>query len=151
MASNFCTTQRAVLTLGACLIVGLFGCDSSPPLAPVEGVVTYDGKPLEFGYVMFQPRKGQPAQGQITTDGTFTLATEGHGPGAFLGEHRVSVYCYQGHRPGASDPNNPNQSLGASLIPPGYSRGGMSGLSAEVTAGGLSGFAIELSSRGPGR
>ncbi|QDT68559.1 hypothetical protein MalM25_14820 [Planctomycetes bacterium MalM25] len=151
MDSNFRVTQGIALTLGTGLLVGSLGCDSSPPLAPVQGVVTYNGEPLEFGYVMFQPPKGQPAQGQIAADGTFTLATEGHGPGAFLGQHRVSVYCYEGHRPGAVDPNNPNQSLGASLIPPGYSRGGMSGLSAEVTTEGLSDFAIELSSRGPGR
>ena len=113
--------------------------------------MTLDGKPLEFGYVVFQPPQGQPAKGQIGPDGGFTLETKGFGPGAFIAKHRVSVYCYQGHRPGAQDPNQPNQSLGASLIPPAYSRGGMSGLSADVPPDGLADFAIELSSQGPGR
>ncbi len=42
-------------------------------------------------------------------------------------------------------------SLGRSLIPEAYTRGGMSGLTASVPAEGLEGYAVELSAKGPQR
>jgi hypothetical protein len=34
-------------------------------MVPVTGTVHYNGRPLEFGSVTFQPRSGQPARGVI--------------------------------------------------------------------------------------
>lgn len=127
------------------------GCNNGPSMANVSGSVTLDGKPLEFGYVVFQPAQGQPAQGEIADDGAFTLSSFKPGDGAQVGSHKVTVLCYQGHSP-AAKANQPqgHVSLGASLIPLAYTRSGMSGLRVDVPAEGLDGYVIELSSKGPG-
>src|SRR6476469_2683029 len=57
------------------MLVVLAGCNRGPKMTSVTGKVIYNGHPLEFGVVMFQPPSGQPAQGQIQPDGTFTLST----------------------------------------------------------------------------
>ena len=51
------------------------GCNHGPKMAPVTGKVLYNGKPLTFGVITFQPPSGQPAQGDIQSDGAFTLST----------------------------------------------------------------------------
>ena len=51
--------------LRAALVV-LTGCGSNgPKLASVRGTVTYKGKKLPYGTVMFQPDEGQAATGEI--------------------------------------------------------------------------------------
>ena len=82
------------------------GCDggpSRPPLAKVHGKVTYKGKPLTFGAVIFMPvaglgdagptmgGPGQPSAGNIQPDGSYELTTDTPGDGAIVGEHKVGV------------------------------------------------------------
>lgn len=142
----------AIKSIPVFLLLTLVGCEQPPATAPVTGQVTIDGEPLDFGFVVFQPAKGQPAKGEVGPGGEFALMSAKLGEGALIGPHRVSVYCYEGHSPAArAQQNGGNVSLGRSLIPAAYSRGGMSGLSAEVPPEGLADFKIELSSRGPGR
>ncbi|MCA1686777.1 MAG: hypothetical protein LC745_12580 [Planctomycetia bacterium] len=60
-------------------------------------MVTYNGKPVTNGSVMFTPaggkggETGQGAVGQLESDGSFTLTTFDKGDGALLGEHVVTV------------------------------------------------------------
>jgi hypothetical protein len=109
------------------------GCKQTPRVVPVAGKVLYNGKPLPFGSVMFQPDQGQAAVGDIQADGSFKLSSYGPDDGAVPGTHKVSVSCYEGHRPGKAS----GDSLGKLLIPLKYTRFGSSGLTAEVqdTAG----------------
>lgn len=111
------------------------GCGGGPELVPVTGKVMYNGQPLPFGVVMFQPNAGQPAQGEIQPDGTFTLSSFKPDDGAVIGTHRVSVLCFQGHDPAVIAKRQPGDqsSLGSSLLPLDYARGATSGLTAEVT------------------
>ena len=53
----------AAAFVAATLAVGALGCGggSDLPLAEVRGVVTYKGKPLDKGDVVFAPRGGPPA------------------------------------------------------------------------------------------
>jgi hypothetical protein len=104
------------------------GCKQTPRVVPVAGKVLYNGKPLPFGSVMFQPDQGQAAVGDIQADGSFKLSSYGPDDGAVPGKHKVSVSCYEGHRPGKAS----GDSLGKLLIPLKYTRFGSSGLSAEV-------------------
>jgi hypothetical protein len=71
------------------------GCQSNAPeLAPVKGIVTYQGQPLTRGHVVFTPlenTRGPQAIGLIQNDGTFTMMTLDR-PGAALGEHRVTIH-----------------------------------------------------------
>ena len=87
-----------------------------------------NGKPLPFGTLMFQPDQGQAAVGDIQADGSFKLSSYGPNDGAVPGTHKVSVSCYEGHRPGKAS----GDSLGKLLIPLKYTRFGSSGLTAEI-------------------
>jgi hypothetical protein len=65
-------------------------------LAKVSGKVTYNGKPVTTGSVMFTPLGGAKdasriATGQIESDGSYALTTYDTGDGAVLGQHAVTV------------------------------------------------------------
>jgi hypothetical protein len=67
------------------------GCDRSGlNLAPVSGVVTVNGAPVEKAGVLFMPQSGPFASGTTDAEGKFTLATANR-PGALVGEHRVAI------------------------------------------------------------
>src|SRR5262249_8325025 len=104
------------LALRFFLLPVLAGCNRGPKMLPVSGKVIYNGRPLEFGVVMFQPPSGQPAQGQIQPDGTFTLSTYRLNDGAVVGKHKVRVACYESMRPGFVKGSG-EQSLGKPLVP----------------------------------
>ena len=66
---------------------------SDLPLAEVRGVVTYKGKPLETGDVVFIPQgglAGLEATGEIESDGSYRLMTNDD-DGAAIGTHKVTV------------------------------------------------------------
>ncbi len=113
------------------------GCGSSNlPVAPMEGKVLYNGQPLSFGSVMFQPSQGPPAHGQIQSDGTFRLSTYEENDGAVIGTHKVRVTCLQNQAPNAAsspEANAPPETMfDKSLIPTKYGRIGTSGITVEV-------------------
>jgi hypothetical protein len=77
---------------------------SKPPLGRVHGRVTYNGKPLTNGSVIFTPvagptggATGQIAAGQLGSDGSYTLTTFEKGDGAILGQHVVTVEAHEGN------------------------------------------------------
>lgn len=133
----------------ATLTTGLSGCNYGPPLGQVSGRVTLDGTPLRFGKVMFQNTQGgQPATGDIESDGSFVLSTFSPGDGAIVGTHRVRVVCYSSQDPTKRSVDGPaGDALGELLVPEKYSSLGASGLSAEVPAEGLVDFIVELHSK----
>ncbi len=77
----------------ALIAVASVGCGSSgPELAPVKGVVTLEGEPLEGAVVLFQPNDGgKPATGLTDASGGFVLTTLEEGDGAQVGVNSVSV------------------------------------------------------------
>ena len=124
--------RRAVLVamaIGVAILPFSGGCKRNPRVVPVKGKVLYNGQPLPFGSVMFQPDRGQAAVGDLTADGTFMLSSYGPNDGAVPGRHSVSVSCYDGQRPGKTGGGD---SLGKLMIPLKYTRFGSSGLTAEV-------------------
>jgi hypothetical protein len=112
-------------------------------MVPVTGKVLYNGNPLEFGSVTFQPPRGQAARGKIQSDGAFSLSTYEPGDGAVVGLHKVRITCYESQRapltPGAGE-----QSLGKLLIPTRYTLFDQSGLTADVQTGQSEPFLFEL-------
>jgi hypothetical protein len=67
-----------------------------PRLVPVSGKVVYKNKPVSQAWVQFHPKasggaQGFAANGQTNEDGTFTLRTYPHGPGATPGQYAVTV------------------------------------------------------------
>jgi hypothetical protein len=70
----------------------LSGCGADRGLAPVQGRVVLDGKPVEGAAVMFEPESGGiPATGITDAKGEFSLTTTGRGTGATIGKNGVSV------------------------------------------------------------
>jgi hypothetical protein len=67
------------------------GCNRSGlNLAYVDGVVTYNGQPVEHAGVLFKPDVGPFAMGTTDAQGKFTLVTANQ-PGALIGEHKVGI------------------------------------------------------------
>jgi hypothetical protein len=84
--------------LAAVLLASCSGCGSDAgqfvgKTIPVKGKVTFKGKPLTQGEIVFEPDggAGREAHGNIQGDGTFELTTFKAGDGAVPGTHRVAV------------------------------------------------------------
>ncbi|QDV71939.1 hypothetical protein [Botrimarina mediterranea] len=125
------------LVVASCVVMS--GCGSTQELAPVRGKVTYKGKPLTTGVVMFQPLSGPPARGRIQPDGTFELEMLGEGAGAPLGTNRVRVSSREPSADTATE-----TALGKLLIPKRYTDFATSGLTVEVAADRTEPYLIEL-------
>jgi hypothetical protein len=132
------TVRFNLIGLLAAAMLGLAGCGSPKPpaLAPVRGLVTYQGAPLPGGLIVFTPddesgSHGPCALGVIGPDGRYTLSTDGV-PGATPGRHRVTV----------SGPTTSGWMLPGHLRDP-----ALSGLQAEVQAGQENVFDVPLKDR----
>ncbi|MCG6155034.1 hypothetical protein [Rubinisphaera margarita] len=116
----------------AVILTGLVGCESSSDLAQtarVQGTVSYQGKPVTTGTVMFIPvGGGPPATGQIQPDGSYVMKTYFSADGAVLGEHKVTITALD---MGTGLPEDEATEPKA-LIPEKYSRDATSGLTATV-------------------
>jgi hypothetical protein len=132
------TTLRCLsVSLLAAIVVSV-GCSRLPELAPVSGRVTLDGKPLEFGGVMFQPERGPASTAAIGNDGRFTLTWQRKSAGAVIGLNRVAVTAYESDRPGYQPPPlSPGEEprIGKSVVPERYTSISESGLEIDVQLG----------------
>ena len=101
MYSQALPSRRRTLVLlclpvaAACLVA--VGCgEKLPPLTPVKGAVTVDGKKLTSGQVSLVPETPDPKQqvppssGKIDSDGNYEIFTGGK-TGAPLGKYKVKV------------------------------------------------------------
>jgi hypothetical protein len=96
-------SARTAMTLVAsvCVVLSAAGCSGGDPNQPklgrVYGTVSYKGKPVEGGHVVFTPSAekggatGQTATGEIASDGSYELTTFNTGDGAILGQHIATV------------------------------------------------------------
>lgn len=84
-------------TIAAVAVLGLLaGCSQDGPLtAPVDGIVTFGGKPVQHAKVMFFPQKvtnGRIGFAQTNVEGKFSdVRTEGTSGGAVVGSHFVTI------------------------------------------------------------
>ncbi len=125
---RFAIARWICIVVVSLLLVSTSGCGKKQqPVVPVSGTVLYNGKPLDSGSVVFQPKDGPPAHSKIQQDGTFRLSTHRDGDGAVLGEHAVQITCYE--PPPTGQIETP---LGKSRIPRKYTSYETSGLKANV-------------------
>lgn len=88
----------SVLVIGAIA----FGCSKSgPTVVEVQGVVTYQGKPVPKGTVLFLPKPNtdgsfHPASGVIAGDGSYSMKAFPGRKGVVPGEYLVAVNAYTG-------------------------------------------------------
>ncbi len=148
MVSLNASGGRLFLSVGCLGLLGLLasGCGGGPdlpPMAPVSGQVTLDGKPLSVGFVQFVPegpgeKSAPPGVGNIGTDGRYEITTAGV-RGAVVGSHKIRVEATE---PRLSDDDPP----GVSLIPLRYNNPATSSLTAEVKADQENNVPLELTS-----
>jgi hypothetical protein len=120
-----------------CVLPALAGCgETASPFVKVGGTVTLDGKPLESGFVQFQPTSGQVASGEIGPGGRFVLSTHSAGDGVLPGTYQVTVVAY--------DPEATEQTPEHLIVPLRYTRSGTSGLEVTVFQGSTTPVSIEL-------
>ena len=123
-------TLNVVAWLATLPLIGSLGCSGSPTIkresAKVSGMVTYQGKPLSGGRIVYMHSAGSSAGADIK-DGIYTLT-------ATVGENQISVDYREpaaeipGGRPGMLVP-------GKSLVPEKYSAPVSSGLTYTVKSG----------------
>jgi hypothetical protein len=87
--------RLVVLLLVAALAVGCSKKDpNAPELLGVDGVVTFDGQPLENAVVCFHPigtTRGTEAFGRTDASGHYALKSRHLGEGTPVGEYRVII------------------------------------------------------------
>jgi len=133
----------------AMLVVGCSGRSDRPPLGHVRGTVTYQGKPLATGSLVFEVPGARQAQGKIV-DGKITEAgAYAADDGVPLGTARIAVFATEANQPSKMQlptkrPANPGEAMssgmgktpvGKSLIPAKYNDPSTSGLTWKIEAG----------------
>lgn len=85
-------------TLLVCGLIALSGCsgETQPPMVPVNGKVTMDGKAITGGAVYLHPDASNSFQddkpsGQLQLDGSFTIRTFPFGDGVPPGRYKVTL------------------------------------------------------------
>ena len=73
------------------ILTGCGGIPDQPPLGTVTGIVTLDGKPLEFVEISFSPEVGRPSDGDTNSLGEYELTYVQNIKGAKVGKHKVMV------------------------------------------------------------
>ena len=148
-------TVRHLLSfiVGLGLVCSFGGCSNDPnmpKLGKVHGKVTYNGKPLDGGRVLFTPaagkggETGQSASGEIDSSGTYEMTTYNTGDGAILGQHIVTVVAREKRdMPKPDADSHIKYELPKSLTPPKYATADKSPLRCTVVPEGMT-FDIEL-------
>ncbi len=128
-----------ILLLAAALCVAGCAGEKVPQLARVHGKVTFQGKPLTTGRVVFMPvKQGEgesriyPASGDIKEDGSYELTTNNPGDGASIGEHKVIMEVF--NAPGQGGAPAPGMTL-KSIVPMKYTDPSTTPLTKTVAAG----------------
>lgn len=129
--------SAAVFTLLGC------GGQGGDPSAPVSGRVTFDGKPLTAGEVIFVAENGKRSKGNISADGSFKLASPSGGDSP-VGPSYVCVTALQ------PAPSGDRYAAPVSLIPARFGQPEQSGMTWDVQPDG-SQVLIELFSNGRGK
>jgi hypothetical protein len=103
------------------------GRGNRPVLARVAGTVSYNGKPLARGKMVFVPSQGRSAVGKIVDGRIFEVTTFDRNDGAVVGPHKIQIASFV-REPTAME-------IVPWAIPERYGNVSTSGLTAEVIAG----------------
>lgn len=85
-------SSRIAVAVCCCLLPLLIGCGE--PNAELKGTVTYNGKPLNSGSIMFQCDAGPVENANIESDGTYVIS------GLPMGPAKVTVQVSAPPQPG---------------------------------------------------
>jgi hypothetical protein len=133
------------LTLGFAFLLtcSLAGCGDN--LVSVGGTATLDGEKMTKGSVTFHPvGEGPLGQGQIQSDGTFTISTaskEGLPPG----KYKVTVVATEDPPPAPEGPGAVEVAP-KSLLPPKYGNPKTTDIEFDIPSSGAKDLEIKLTS-----
>jgi hypothetical protein len=138
--------------LSAALALTALGCGGRSddyPREPISGTVTLDGKPIERGYITFEPKSGQPTQsGGMIEQGKYEVPVQS---GAVPGAYSVAVFAEAAKVAVNASPGTPEYEAAAKKVSSGnpvpakYNFNSI--LKAEVKAGEPNVFNFELTSK----
>ena len=92
------TTGRRRLLIAAVLVAAVsvtVGCGKKDPFTrqPLEGMITWEGKPIAFGAIALEPEEGQPAGANASiSDGKFSMPRE---TGPCPGKYKVWIRAFE--------------------------------------------------------
>jgi hypothetical protein len=133
----------AILTTGSLLTI--VGCNEANPLGrrPISGTVSFQGQPLEYGAIRFEPTGGEnPVEaGAVITQGKYQIAEE---LGLPAGSYKVWITAPEQGQAAPVDeaPGETPRSQGKDRIPPQYNV--QTTLVAEVPATGKAELNFDL-------
>ncbi|UUO08677.1 hypothetical protein M4951_10240 [Blastopirellula sp. J2-11] len=109
MRNSHANTLSLAALLFPCLIgVGCFSDPSSLRTYQCSGMVTFDGKPVELGYISFEPNTAAgnsgPGASVKITQGRYVTES---GKGVVGGPYRVVIVGYDGKSPDGLGDGNP--------------------------------------------
>lgn len=86
-------SSRTVLSFVCVVLLSTYGCgDGHPKRSIVTGTVTYNGKPLSIGSLVFVPVGGGPsAQGKIDRNGFYEMGTFDDDDGVIPGNYKIMI------------------------------------------------------------
>lgn len=124
----------------------VIGCaPKHPPRAKVTGTVTYKGKPIENGTIVFEVAGNRPATGKIVNGKIVNVTTFESNDGVSIGTAKIAISAREEvveTIPESGDPSGGGgmranyMGMGAkSLIPPHYGNPSTSNLSATIEKG----------------
>ncbi len=137
-------------SLAACLLAvtvfcGLSGCAPEHELAQVTGTVSYQGKPIENGTIVFEVSGYRSSYGQIVNGQIVELRTLEPNDGVPVGNARVAVPApapadsgpaAAGNEPAGDAPGGPSgMTIPKGLLPVKYANPETSGLTAMIQSG----------------
>lgn len=123
------TSSPAIVLVALLPLAGCGGGADEKPTAKVTGSVTYNGKAVTGGQVIFTPKSnesglpGKGGVGIVQPDGTFSVGTYDESDGAVIGVHTLSYEppageTAQGPAAGHEAPSGPTKpSPFAGLVP----------------------------------
>ena len=92
------TTGRRRFLMAAVLVAAVsvtVGCGKKDPFArqPLEGMITWEGKPIAVGAISLEPAEGQPAGANASiSDGKFSMPRE---TGPCPGKYKVWIRAFE--------------------------------------------------------
>jgi hypothetical protein len=78
-----------IATIAVCLAA--LGCGKSGPTSTIRGKVTYQGKPIELGSVVFFPETGPVGSGKLGPGGAFVVLNHEESEELAPGKYSVTV------------------------------------------------------------
>jgi hypothetical protein len=110
--------------------------DRGPQLAPVTGTVTYKGKPVKTGRILFESVDGRSARGEIVDGKIINVTTYDKDDGAIVGDHSIVIHSFVREPKGME--------IVPSAIPEKYNDLSTSDLTVTIMAGETNELTLEL-------